>query len=124
MKKVVILMCTCSGVCPSMEKIDFWELAERIRLEIPHDYLVMHPRLCEENGEALMADLLEPDTVYITPACDEKKQAKLLANGFMRGGVPMDAEHWIPVKMGLRNTDEVFEEIKAAVEGLRRSSAG
>jgi len=122
MKKVVILMCTCSGVCPSMERIDFWELAERIRLEIPHDYLVLHPRLCEENGEALMADLLKPDTVYITPACGEKKQIKLLANGFARAGVPMDEEHWIPVMMGMKNTDEVFEEIKAAVARVRESA--
>ena len=31
--KKALLFCTCSGVCPSMEKIDFWALAERIRLE-------------------------------------------------------------------------------------------
>ncbi len=118
MKKVVILMCTCSGVCPSMEKIDFWELAERIRMELPHDYLVMHPRLCEENGEALMEDLLKPDAVYITPACAEKKQAKLLAEGFERAGVPMDDEHWVPVMMGMKDTGQVFDEIKSIVTRL------
>lgn len=123
MKKVVIVMCTCSGVCPSMEKIDFWELAERIRLEIPHNYLVMHPRLCDENGEALMADLLKPDAVYITPACDEKKQMKLLANGFTRAGVQMDEAHWIPIRMGLRDTEEVFQEIKQAVEKVQSVGA-
>ncbi len=118
MKKVVILMCTCSGVCPSMEKIDFWELAERIRMELPHDYLVMHPRLCEENGEALMEDLLKPDAVYITPACAEKKQVKLLAEGFERAGVPMDDEHWVPVMMGMKDTGQVFDEIKSIVTRL------
>lgn len=121
-RKVVVLMCTCSGICPSMEKIDFWELAERIRLEIPHDYLVMHPRLCEENGEALMEDLLKPDAVYITPACAENKQVKLLANGFARAGIPMDEEHWIPVMMGMKTTDEVFKEIRAAVAKLKESA--
>ncbi|MDH7602929.1 MAG: hypothetical protein QHI38_12350 [Armatimonadota bacterium] len=123
MKKVVILMCTCSGACPSMEKINFWDLAERIRLELPHDYIVMHPRLCEENGEALMADLLKPDAVYVTPACDEKKQIKLLASGFARAGVPMDEAHWVPVRMGLRNTDEVFEAIKEVIEKIQASGA-
>ena len=54
-----ILMCTCSFACPSMKDINFGDLAERIRLEIPHDYMVLHPRLCEENGEQLMKDLLK-----------------------------------------------------------------
>jgi hypothetical protein len=64
-----------------------------------------HPRLCEENSEALMGDLLRPGAVCITPACGEKKQAKLPANGFVRAVVPIDDEHWIPVIMGLKNTD-------------------
>ena len=42
-----------------MKDINFGELAERIRMELPHDYMLLHPRLCEENGENLMADLLK-----------------------------------------------------------------
>lgn len=51
-----------------------------------------------------------------------KKQVKLLANGFERAGVSMDEEHWIPVMMGMKNTDEVFGEIKAAVARLREAA--
>ena len=114
--KVAILICSCSGACPSMEKIDFWELAERIRLEIPHDYLLLHPRLCEENGEALMQDLLKEGTVFVTPACAEKRQAKLLAAGFQKAGVSMDEKHWIPVALAMKDTEQAFQDIKAAVE--------
>lgn len=121
--KIAILMCTCSAACPSMEKVDFWELAERIRLEIPHNYLLLHPRLCEENGEALMADLLKPDSVYITVACSDKKQAKLLSAGFERAGVPMDAEHWVPVMMAMKDTGQVFEDIQSAVRKIQGESA-
>lgn len=31
-KKKAVLFCTCSGACPSMAKIDFWALAERVRI--------------------------------------------------------------------------------------------
>jgi hypothetical protein len=99
-----------------MGNIDFWELAERIRLEIPHDYLMLHPRLCEENGEALMRDLLKPDTIYVTPACNEKNQKKLLAAGFAKANVAMDEKHWIPVTLSQKDTEQAFADVKAAVE--------
>ncbi|MFA4873882.1 MAG: hypothetical protein WC956_06300 [bacterium] len=114
--KIAILMCACSGVCPSMEKINFFDLMERLRLEVPHDFMVLHPRLCEENGEALMRDLLKPDTIYVTPACNEKHQMKLLAAGFSKAGVPMDEKHWIPVTLAQKDTEQAFADIKAAVE--------
>jgi len=114
--KIAILICSCSGACPSMEKIDFWGLADRIRLELPHDYLLLHPRLCEENGETLMQELLKPDTFYITPACLETRQKKLLEAGFRKAGIPMDEKHWLPVSIAQKETDQAFADIKAAVE--------
>ncbi len=117
--KKAILMCTCSFACPSMKDLDLHQLAERIRLEIPHDYMLLHTRLCETNGEALMEDLLKKDgTVYITPACKIEKQAKLLRDGFQRAGVPMTTETWRPVSIQFRTTDQAFEDVKQAVEGV------
>ncbi len=87
--KKAILMCTCSFACPSMKDIDFAELSERVRLELPHDYMLMHPRLCYESGENLMEDLLKENIAYITPACKEEKQKKLLRDGFDRANVKM-----------------------------------
>ncbi|MDZ7291843.1 MAG: hypothetical protein ONB44_23475 [candidate division KSB1 bacterium] len=110
MKKAII-MCTCSFACPSMKDIDFGELAERIRLEVPHDYMALHPRLCEANGEELLAKVLDNETVYLTPACKEEKQKKLLRDAFQRAGVPMN-ENWKPVMMSFKNTEQVFEEIQ------------
>jgi len=116
MKKAV-LMCTCSFACPSMKDLDLPQLAERVRLELPHDYMLLHTRLCEANGEALMEDLLKKDgVVYITPACKIEKQAKLLRNGFQRAGVLMDGKRWKPVSIQFKNTDQAFEDIKKALE--------
>jgi hypothetical protein len=98
-----------------MKDINFTELSERIRLELPHDYILLHPRLCEENGESLMEDLLKKDVVYITPACKIEKQKKLLRDGFAKANVPM-GDNWKPVSLAFKNTDQVFEEIKKALE--------
>jgi hypothetical protein len=117
--KKAILMCTCSFACPSMKDLDIPQLAERIRLELPHDYMLLHPRLCEANGEALMEDLLKNDgVVYITPACKIEKQAKLLRDGFQRAGVPMNEKTWKPVSIQFKTTDEAFADVKAALEGV------
>lgn len=116
--KKVVLFCTCSGSCPSMQNVDFWALAERVRLELGDEieFMALHPRLCEEDGERLMARLLRPDLAVITPACAEKRQEKLLRDGFSRAGVPMDGAHWVPVSMAQQDTEAVFQKIQTAVK--------
>lgn len=119
--KKAILVCTCSFACPSMKDLNFAELAERVRLELPHDYMLLHPRLCEANGEAMMEDLLKKDgVVYITAACKPEKQAKLLRDGFQKAGVPMDNLRFKPVSIQFKNTEQAFEEIKKALEEVGR----
>lgn len=112
-----ILFCTCSGACPSMSRIDFWTLAERVRLELGDqvEFMALHPRLCEEDGERFLGQVLDKGLRAITPACAEKRQEKLLRDGFHRAGVPMDREHWRPVSMAQDDTEGVFQKIKAAL---------
>ncbi|MFN3695520.1 MAG: hypothetical protein ACK4UV_10970 [Ignavibacterium sp.] len=116
-RKKAILMCTCSFACPSMKDINFAELTERIRLELPHDYMLLHPRLCEENGENLLADLLKDNVAYITPACKEEKQKKLLRDGFERANVQMNS-NWKPVSISFKDTETAFNDIKKALEEI------
>ncbi|MCX6645312.1 MAG: hypothetical protein NTY09_02985 [bacterium] len=101
-----------------MAKIDFWGLTERVRIELGDqiEFIALHPRLCEEDGERLMGRILKDDLAFITPACAEKKQEKLLREGFQKAGVPMDTVHWIPVSMANEDTAAVFEKIKAALK--------
>ncbi len=117
-KRKAVLFCTCSGACPSMQKIDFWKLAERVRLELGDriEFMALHPRLCEEDGERFMANILKDGILFITPACKEIKQQKLLRDGFEQAGVPMDEAHWRPICMAQLDTDTVFEKIKEAIE--------
>lgn len=125
-RKTAVLFCTCSGACPSMAKVDFWALAERVRLELGDriEFMALHPRLCEEDGERLMGRILSEDILFLTPACAEKKQGKLLRDGFAKAGVPMDADHWVPISMAREDTETVFNKIKAALEGLPQRAGG
>lgn len=121
-KRQAVLICSCSGACPSMSKIDFWTLAEQIRLELDDsiEFLALHPRLCEENGERLMERVLSEDIRLITLACAEKRQEKLLRDGFAKAGVTMDASHWVPVSMAQEDTATVFGKIKAIFENQNK----
>jgi hypothetical protein len=103
-----------------MARIDFWALAERVRLELGDriEFMALHPRLCEEDGERLMGRMLSRDILFLTSACAEKRQEKLLRDGFTRAGVPMDADHWVPISMAQEDTETVFNRIKTALEGL------
>ena len=124
-KKKSVLFCTCSGACPSMQKIDFWDLAERVRLELGDEveFMALHPRLCEEDGERFMTHVLKDGIVFITPACKEAKQQKLLRDGFEKAGVPMDPHHWRPVSMAQEDTETVFQKIKAALDESGQADA-
>jgi hypothetical protein len=113
--KKAVLMCTCSFACPSMKDINFGELTERIRLELPHDYMLLHPRLCEENGELLMEDLLKSGVSYVTPACKEEKQKKLLRDGFAKAGIEMGG-NWKPVSISFKTTEQALNDVKKALE--------
>ncbi len=118
MSDKAILICACSGMCPSMKEINFWDLSERIRLELPHKYLIIHPRICEEDGEEMMADLLKDDgTQYVVLACKEEKQKKLLRDGFEKAGVPMNESTYLPLSISFKDTDTVFDELKEALTG-------
>lgn len=126
MPRKALLFCTCSGACPSMAKIDFWALAERLRLEHGDqiEFMALHPRLCEEDGERFMRRILTDTLQFITPACAEKRQEKLLRDGFAKAGVPMDADHWIPVSMAQEDTDAVFEKVTAALQAKTAPAPG
>lgn len=124
-KEKAILFCSCSGACPSMEEIDFWELAEKLRFEFPDNFMAFHPRLCEGNGEKLMADLLKDDKDYITVACKEEKQEKLLKNGYEYANLKMErGGNFLPVSLSFKDTDTVFEEIKSIMNGTNKKAEG
>ena len=61
-----LLMCVCTGKCPGFEKMDIWDFINRARVELPVEFGVIHPQLCEKDGDRFLADFLEGKAA----ACD------------------------------------------------------
>ncbi|OPX32879.1 hypothetical protein B1H10_06860 [candidate division KSB1 bacterium 4484_188] len=72
---------------------------------------------CQQEGSIMkmLEDLLKDDVYYVTPACKEEKQKKLLRDGFARAGVAMNS-NWKPVSISFKNTDQAINDIQKALE--------
>lgn len=114
-------MCICTGECPGFEKLmpNLWKLINKVRLELPVDFAVVHPQLCTEDGDRFLRDILQPDSIYIIGACAPIMQRKLFRDSFEAKGVSLDNL----ISLDLRNitADEAFVKIKEAVESLEVS---
>jgi len=114
--KPEVIVCTCGSDCPGFKDRNLVELLTRIRTELPVEYAVAHPFLCDEDGERFLVKLLKDDGKYIVAACDPKKQLKLLKDGFEKAGVGMEG-HLISVGTSKMTTEEAFEAVKKAIGG-------
>ncbi len=112
----VVLLCTCSGDCPGMRGIDFVQLSERLRLEVHTDLLAIHPHVCEESGLNLLHDIVKPNRFHLIVACGDQRQEESLKEGFRSAGVEMDREHWKPLAMIGKSTQEIVDSIRTELQ--------
>lgn len=118
--KPEIIMCFCTGSCPSMLNIDVWEVANYIRLELPVQYVTNHPMLCApEDGHAFLRKLVKPDGVYITMACAPEMEQKLFGQVFEEMGLKRDKQ-WFPVNIKTMTTEAVIKAITDEVERVSK----
>ena len=45
------LMCVCTGKCPGFQAMDIWDFINQVRVELPVEYAIIHPQMCEEDGD-------------------------------------------------------------------------
>lgn len=76
--------------------------------------MLLHSRLCEENGKTLVQESAKKDVAYITPACVEDKQNKLLKDEFnqLLGGSNGNRK---PISISCKTTDLAFNDIQKAL---------
>lgn len=115
MPKPEIIVCTCGSDCPGFKDRNLVELITRIRTELPVEYAVAHPFLCDEDGERFLSVLLRKEGKYIIVACESRKQYKLLRDGFNMAGIDVDKQI-LPVGTAKMTTEQAFEAVKKAVE--------
>lgn len=119
--KIKVLLCNCKGLCPSFSNADMNTLPFEIESELDIQYSVLHPQLCGQGGNAVLADVLrqaaaDPETYVVVGACAPEAQAKLFKKLMRETG--FDEKRFVP--LDIRKTDNagIVERLREAVDAI------
>lgn len=120
---IKILLCNCKGLCQSFAESDFNTLPFQIESELDVKYAVLHPQLCGQGGNEVLADIFresakDPDTYIVSGACAPEAQNKLFQKLMRKTG--FDPKRFVPVDIRSTNNDGILAVIKEKVEALVR----
>jgi heterodisulfide reductase subunit A-like polyferredoxin len=121
--KIKVLLCNCKGLCASFKDSDFNTLPFEAESELDVQYAVLHPQLCGQGGNEVLADILrqsaaDPETYIVCGACAPDAQEKLFQKLFRKTG--FDPERFVPLDIRSTNNEGVLARLKEKVEALIR----
>ena len=111
------IMCVCTGKCPGFKAMDIWDFINQVRVELPVEYGIIHPQLCEEDGDRFLADFLKAHRKVIIGACAPNMQKKMFRQAFKDAGLDVEKD---AVMLDIRDmtNDKAFEVVKNALREL------
>jgi heterodisulfide reductase subunit A-like polyferredoxin len=109
------LFCVCTGKCPGFAKMDIWDFINRVRMELPVKYGVIHPQLCEDDGDRYLESTLNVGEKVISAGCAPAMQYKLFRDAFQKVGLDAQKD-LIPLDVRDMTTDEAFEKVVNAMK--------
>ncbi|MFW9967714.1 MAG: hypothetical protein ACFFEA_11230 [Candidatus Thorarchaeota archaeon] len=114
-EKPAFIMCVCTGKCPGFGKMDIWDFINTVRMALPVQYGVIHPQLCEEDGDRYLEDVLKSGQKIFIGGCAPAMQYKLFRDAFEKRGLEVKND-LIPIDVRDMTTEEavvrVSEELK------------
>ncbi len=118
-KKVGFILCVCTGDCPGFAKMNVWDVLNQVRLVLPVEWAILHPQLCEEDGDRFMEELVKlvqtSKLHYFIAGCSPNMQRKLLGHAFKKEG--LDFKEWVyPLDVRNMTTEEVFDTVEKKLE--------
>lgn len=121
--KIKILLCNCKGLCQSFKDSDFNTLPFQLESELDVQYAVLHPQLCGQGGNEVLADIFresakDPDTYIVSGACAPEAQEKLFQKLMRKTG--FDPKRFVAVDIRSTNNDGILARLKEKVEALVR----
>ena len=116
-EKPALIMCVCTGKCPGFSKMDIWDFINQARVELPVEYGFIHPQLCEEDGDRLLADYLKGKRKVIVAGCAPNMQYKMFRDAFEAAGMDVKKD-LVPLDIRDMTTDEAIEKVRSAVAEL------
>jgi heterodisulfide reductase subunit A-like polyferredoxin len=119
-----VIMCVCTGKCPGFEKMDIWDFINRVRIELPVEFGIIHPQLCEEDGDRFLADFLEAGRPLVIAGCAPNMQYKLFRDAFTAHGMDVKTD-MVPLDIREMTTDDAVAKVQSALHdmGFEETSA-
>lgn len=111
------LMCVCTGKCPGFQAMDIWDFINQVRVELPVEYAIIHPQLCEEDGDRFWADFLKTHRRLVIGACAPNMQRKMFKDAFREAGLDIEKD---AVMLDIRDmtNEQAFEKVEKALEAM------
>lgn len=111
------LMCVCTGKCPGFQAMDIWDFINQVRVELPVEYAIIHPQLCEEDGDRFWADFLKTHRRLVIGACAPNMQRKMFKDAFKEAGLDIEKD---AVMLDIRDmaNEQAFEKVEKALEAM------
>ena len=111
------IMCVCTGKCPGFQAMDIWDFINQVRVELPVEYAIIHPQLCEEDGDRFWADFLKTHRKLIIGACAPNMQRKMFKDAFREAGMDIEKD---AVMLDIRDmtNEQAFEKLEKALEAM------
>ena len=111
------IMCVCTGKCPGFQAMDIWDFINQVRIELPVEYAIIHPQLCEEDGDRFLADYLKAHRKVIIGACAPNMQRKMFKEAFKEAGLNVETD---AVMLDIRDmtNEQAFEVVEKKLEEM------
>lgn len=119
--KIRILLCNCKGLCPSFKDSDMDTLPFMVESELDVQYTIVHPQLCGQGGNSLLADILrqsaaDPETYVVAGACAPEAQFKLFKKLLRVSG--FDEKRFVPLDIRGTFNEGILARLREVVEEL------
>lgn len=114
-KKVGFILCVCTGDCPGFAKMNIWDLINQVRLTLPVEWAIVHPQMCEVDGDRYIQSLIklvkESGLKYFIAGCSPNMQRKLIGSAFEKAGLNFE-DTIRPLDVRNMTTDQAYEAIE------------
>lgn len=116
--KVGLIFCVCTGKCPGFSKMDIWDFINILRKSESFSYAMIHPMLCDEDGERFLAEFLKKGRKYVVAGCAPVMQKKLFRDAFAKVDLNVDTD-LIPIDVRNMTTEEAVDLVEKAITEAR-----
>jgi heterodisulfide reductase subunit A-like polyferredoxin len=97
--------------------MDIWDFINRVRIELPVEFGMIHPQLCEEDGDRFLADLLQAKRPLVIAGCAPNMQNKMFRDAFAAEGMDVKKD-MVPLDIRDMTTDAAVKKVAAALRAM------